>query len=69
MISLQAERDAAAKEKQARKLFLNSIWSLPVLLGLMMFHKRGTDWGSWIGLGGEDTVATKEHKGEVSVSA
>ena len=56
-------------EKQARKLFLHSIWSLPVLLGLMMFHKRGTDWGSWIGLGGEDTVATKEHKGEVAVSA
>ncbi|EJF55849.1 protoheme IX farnesyltransferase [Dichomitus squalens LYAD-421 SS1] len=38
-------------EKQARKVFQHSLWYLPVLLGLMMFHKRGMDWGSWIGLG------------------
>ena len=32
---------------------------LPVLLGLMMFHKWGTGWGSWIGslAGGEDEKA------------
>ena len=29
----------------------------PVLLGRMMFHKWGTDWGSWIGPSGEDEKA------------
>lgn len=36
-------------EKHARKVFQHSLWYLPVLLGLMMFHKRGMDWSSWIG--------------------
>ena len=41
-------------EKHARKVFQHSLWYLPVLLGLMMFHKRGMDWGSWIGLGRDE---------------
>ena len=52
-------------ERQARKVFLHSIWSLPVLLGLMMFHKRGMDWGKWIGLGGEpDEEKTEDVQSE-----
>lgn len=34
--------------KQARKLFQHSLWFLPAILGLMMFHKQGMDWSSWI---------------------
>lgn len=34
--------------------------ALPVLLGRMMFHKWGTDWGSWIGPGGEDEKAAAD---------
>ncbi|KAI0833734.1 protoheme IX farnesyltransferase [Trametes gibbosa] len=41
-------------EKQARKVFRHSLWYLPVLLGLMMFHKRGMDWSSWLGLGADE---------------
>lgn len=41
-------------EKQARKVFQHGLWYLPVLMGLMMFHKQGMDWGSWIGLGKDD---------------
>ncbi|KAI0648870.1 protoheme IX farnesyltransferase [Trametes meyenii] len=47
-------------EKQARKVFQHSLWYLPVLLGLMMFHKRGMDWGSWVGLD-SDEVAEEQH--------
>lgn len=35
-------------EKQARLVFQHSLWYLPVMLGLMMLHKQGMDWGSWI---------------------
>ncbi|KAI0084097.1 protoheme IX farnesyltransferase [Irpex rosettiformis] len=35
--------------KHARVLFQHSLWFLPVILGLMMFHKQGMDWLSWIG--------------------
>lgn len=35
-------------EKHARTLFHHSLWWLPVVLGLMMFHKQGLDWSSWI---------------------
>ncbi|KAH9902544.1 protoheme IX farnesyltransferase [Cubamyces lactineus] len=42
-------------EKQARKVFQHSLWYLPVLLGLMMFHKRGMDWGSWFSFGSNST--------------
>ncbi|CDO74357.1 hypothetical protein BN946_scf184355.g5 [Trametes cinnabarina] len=43
-------------EKQARKVFQHSLWYLPVLLGLMMFHKRGMDWSSWFGFGSDSVV-------------
>jgi len=32
-------------EKDARSLFQHSLWHLPVVLGLMMIHKNGVDWG------------------------
>lgn len=35
-------------EKEARKLFFSSLWYLPVVMGLMMVHKNGLDWGSWL---------------------
>ncbi|THH29447.1 hypothetical protein EUX98_g4732 [Antrodiella citrinella] len=35
-------------EKQARVTFHHSLWYLPVILGLMMFHKQGVDWTSWM---------------------
>lgn len=52
-------------EKRARKVFLHSVWYLPVLLGLMMLHKRGMDWGSWFGLGGsQESAATVQAERE-----
>ena len=41
-------------EKEARTLFQHSLWFLPVLLGLMMVHKQGVDWLSWLGLRDSD---------------
>ena len=35
-------------EKDARTLFQHSLWHLPAILGLMMVHKNGVDWGEWI---------------------
>lgn len=35
-------------EKEARKLFFSSLWYLPVVMGLMMVHKNGLDWGGWL---------------------
>ncbi|CCM04701.1 uncharacterized protein FIBRA_06887 [Fibroporia radiculosa] len=35
-------------EKQARRLFYHCLWYLPVILGTMMFCKRGLDWTSWM---------------------
>ncbi|TCD62890.1 Protoheme IX farnesyltransferase, mitochondrial [Steccherinum ochraceum] len=35
-------------EKHARTTFHHSLWYMPVILGLMMFHKQGVDWTSWI---------------------
>ena len=34
-------------EKDARSLFQHSLWHLPAILGLMMVHKNGVDWGEW----------------------
>ena len=34
-------------EKDARGLFQHSLWHLPTILGLMMIHKNGVDWGEW----------------------
>ena len=57
-------------EKQARKVFQHSLWYLPVLMGLMMFHKQGMDWGSWIGLGKdeeEQEAVVRDAKGSAEV--
>ncbi|KAH8094580.1 protoheme IX farnesyltransferase [Cristinia sonorae] len=35
-------------EKHARTTFHHSLWYVPVLLGLMMFHKQGVEWTSWM---------------------
>lgn len=40
----------SGSEKHARRVFQQSLWYLPVVLGLMMFHKRGVDWSSWVGM-------------------
>jgi protoheme IX farnesyltransferase len=37
-------------EKEARKLWKISLWYLPAVLGLMMFHKQGMEWVTWLGL-------------------
>jgi heme o synthase len=37
-------------EKMARGLWGASLWYLPVMLGLMMYHKRGMEWLNWLGL-------------------
>ena len=37
-------------EKEARTVFQHSLWYLPVMLGLMMFHKQGMDWLEWMGI-------------------
>ncbi|KAF7789818.1 hypothetical protein EIP86_000764 [Pleurotus ostreatoroseus] len=44
-------------EKQARALWHNMLWYLPVILGLLMFHKRGMEWTSWLGLKKTETDA------------
>lgn len=41
-------------EKDARSLFQHSLWHLPAILGLMMIHKNGVDWGEWFGKRDED---------------
>jgi len=41
-------------EKEARILWKNSLWYLPAVLGLMMFHKQGMDWLTWLGLSKEE---------------
>lgn len=44
-------------EKRARVVFQHSLWYLPVMLGLMMFHKQGMDWLKWIGLSEQEKEA------------
>ncbi|KAJ3479058.1 hypothetical protein NLI96_g9320 [Meripilus lineatus] len=46
---------SSGTEKHARSLFHHSLWWLPVILGLMMFHKQGIDWSSWFTAQAEDT--------------
>ena len=41
-------------EHHARRLFHHSLWYLPVVMGLMMVHKKGMDWGKWLGLVNEE---------------
>jgi len=45
-------------EKQARRVFQHSLWYLPVMMGLMMFHKQGMDWSKWLGLLEEEKDGT-----------
>lgn len=50
-------------EKEARRLFHDSLWWLPVIMGLMMFHKQGITWMEWLGLkdgSAEEPVAKDE---------
>lgn len=35
-------------EKQARALWHNYLWYLPVILALAMVHKQGMDWAKWM---------------------
>jgi len=37
-------------EKEARIAFQHYLWYLPVMLALMMVHKQGLDWRSWMGI-------------------
>ncbi|KAG6885061.1 hypothetical protein C0992_005495 [Termitomyces sp. T32_za158] len=37
-------------EKDARVVFQHSLWYLPVMMALMMAHKQGVDWWSYLGL-------------------
>ncbi|TFK40075.1 UbiA prenyltransferase family-domain-containing protein [Crucibulum laeve] len=46
-------------EKEARVVFQHSLWYLPVMLGLMMFHKQGMDWLQWIGLREKESEVKK----------
>lgn len=46
-------------EKIARTLFAHSLWYLPVMLGLMMFHKRGMEWLEWLGLQSSEETEVK----------
>lgn len=45
-------------EKQARALWHNYLWYLPVILALAMVHKQGMDWAKWIGI--KDDEETKD---------
>ena len=47
-------------EAHARKLFHHSLWYLPVVLGLMMAHKQGMEWSSWIGMGSSEESGEKK---------
>ena len=45
-------------DAHARRVFMHSLWWLPVVLGLMIVHKNNVDWLQWIGL----RVAADEEK-------
>ncbi|KIJ51336.1 hypothetical protein M422DRAFT_26753 [Sphaerobolus stellatus SS14] len=48
-------------EKHARVLWHVSLWYLPVILALMMFHKQGMDWLAFLGLKNtEDTEVERK---------
>jgi protoheme IX farnesyltransferase len=36
-------------DARARTVFAHSLWWLPVVLGLMIFHKNNVDWLQWMG--------------------
>ncbi|KAF9474682.1 protoheme IX farnesyltransferase [Pholiota conissans] len=47
-------------EKEARVVFQHSLWYLPVVMGLMMFHKQGMEWLEWIGFSKKEQVETSQ---------
>jgi len=52
-------------DAHARTVFTHSLWWLPVVLGLMIFHKNNVDWLQWMGLraaGEEDIEGTAVQK-------
>ncbi|KAF5327700.1 hypothetical protein D9619_004511 [Psilocybe cf. subviscida] len=56
-------------EKEARVVFQHSLWYLPVVMGLMMFHKQGMDWLEWIGLTSKEEEKEIAQKDAVASSA
>ncbi len=48
-------------EKEARILWKHSLWYLPAMLGLMMFHKQGTEWLAWLGFSKENPEDQKTY--------
>lgn len=40
-------------------MWRHSLWYMPILLGFMMFHKKGMDWLKWSGLKSEDSDEKK----------
>ncbi|KAF5342428.1 hypothetical protein D9611_001738 [Ephemerocybe angulata] len=55
-------------EKNARSVFQHSLWYLPVMMGLMMFHKQGMDWLKWLGLAGDEEQDKEENEAVVVAS-
>jgi protoheme IX farnesyltransferase len=41
-------------DTHARTVFAHSLWWLPVVLGLMIFHKNNVDWLQWMGFRATD---------------
>lgn len=55
-------------EKNARTVFQHSLWYLPVMMGLMMFHKQGMDWLKWLGLAPDEEEEEGAKEGVVVAS-
>lgn len=53
-------------EKNARSVFQHSLWYLPALMGLAMFHKQGMDWMKWLGIVGDDEQEEENLEEETS---
>ncbi|KAH0584987.1 Protoheme IX farnesyltransferase, mitochondrial [Termitomyces sp. J132] len=46
----------SGSEKDARVVFQHSLWYLPVMMALMMAHKQGVDWWTWLGFDTDDNA-------------
>ncbi|KAG8954179.1 Protoheme IX farnesyltransferase, mitochondrial [Tulasnella sp. 424] len=55
-------------DKEARRLWHNSLWWLPVTLALMMVHKQGASWLEWIGLAEAEKHDEKEKEREAATA-
>lgn len=51
-------------DKRAKILFHTMLWHLPVILGLMMFHKQGVEWFGWFRTGEEKLTNEDAEKSE-----